>query len=126
MNGLLCHLEIALQQGLALLLINRGSVLGYPLAVQPSEDSITLCPISGRTYVGLSTLWPALAELDDGDASVVGSPALGVGFEQGRVDVRHCQRIKCSANALLRSLRPPMSQPGSGLHQTVPVGTGFR
>ena len=72
-----------------MLLVNRWGVLGYTLAIQPSEASITLCPITGRANVGLSTFWPAFAEFDDGDASVVGSAIPGVGFEDGRVDVRY-------------------------------------
>ena len=107
MDGLLCHREITPQQGLALLLINRGSVLGYALAVQPPEASITLGPISGRTYVGLSTLWPALAGFYDADASVVSSTIPRMSFQDGRVDVRHFLSIIHVEDLPAAKLQPP-------------------
>ena len=89
MNGLLGHTEVTPQHFLALLLSQGRASLSHPLAVYASQSPKAGCPIPGRTYLGLSTLRPTLAEFYDVDASVVGPSVPGVGFEQGRVDVRH-------------------------------------
>ena len=92
MDGFFGHREIPPEQLLALCFGNGGAVLIHPLFVEISKAAIAGGPISGRTYIRLSTLRPALAEFDNGDPRVVGSSVPGVVFEDGRVEVCHGSR----------------------------------
>ena len=71
MDGFFGHREIPPKQLLALVLSQGWVVLIHPLSVKTSKAAIAGGPISGGANIWLSTLRPALAELDDGDAAIV-------------------------------------------------------
>ena len=89
MDGFFGHREISPEKFFALCFGQGGAVLIHPLSIEISKAAIANGPITGGTYVGLSTLRPAFAELDNGDAAVVRPTVPGVFFEDGRVEVCH-------------------------------------
>ena len=92
MDSFFCHGEIPSKQLLALCFGQGWAGLAHPFPVETSKAAIASGPISGMTYIQLSTLRPALAEFDNGDPRVVGSSVPGVVFEDGRVEVCHGSR----------------------------------
>ena len=85
MDSFFGHCEIPSKQLLALALSQGWAVLIHPLSVETSKAAIAGGPISGGTDVGLSTLWPAFAKLDNGDPTVARSPVPRLSIYEGAV-----------------------------------------
>ena len=97
MDSFFGHREISPEKFFALCFGQGGAVLIHPFTVQTPKTAIARGPITGGTYVGLSTLRPTLAKLDNGDPTVVRSPVPGVFFYEGAVRV--CD-ARCSVSLI--------------------------
>ena len=89
MDGFFGHCEIPSKQFLALFFGEGRAVFIHPFSVETPKTAIARGPITGRTDVWLSTLWPTLAELNNGDAAIVRPTVPGSFFEDSRVEVCH-------------------------------------